>query len=97
MLRRQRPNPEAAKCANAQEKKNEKKNICHLLSFRDINDSDIILLIQMLRFNHRSKNEPKSYVLSHRIRDPGKGLPRAPYTARKKKVCPAEARHVLYR
>lgn len=29
----------------------------------DINDSDMTLLIQMLRFNHRSQMEPKIYVM----------------------------------
>lgn len=53
----------------------------------DINDPDKTLLIQMLGFNHRSKTEPKDYALSHVIQDPGKGLLRAAYTARKKEPC----------
>lgn len=40
----------------------------------------------MLRFNHRIKMEPKIYAVSCVPWDPGKGLPRAAYAARKKKL-----------
>lgn len=93
MLGRQRPNPEAAKCANAQKKKM-KRSVTFCPS--DIDDSDITLLIQMLRFNHRSKTEPMNYAPSRVLREPGKGSPKAVYIARKKKLCPAEVRQVLY-
>lgn len=82
MLRRQRPNPEEVKCANAQKKKMKIRTVTFCPS--DINNSDKTLLIQMLGFNHRSKTEPKDYALSHVIQDPGKGLLRPAYTARKK-------------